>query len=53
MKNQIPELGLQRVIASMTDTKDAVKLQIIGFNTWMLNVSRSDLMDINLVDVFA
>lgn len=52
LKNQIPELGLQRVMASMSDTKDAVKLQIVGFNTWMLNVSRSDLMDINLIDVF-
>ena len=52
LKNQIPELGLQRVIAAMSDTRDAVKLQIVGFNTWMLNVSRSDLTDINLIDVF-
>jgi phage baseplate assembly protein W len=52
LKDQIPELGLQRVIASMSTTKDAVNLQIMGFYTWILLVSRSDLLDINFIDVF-
>ena len=51
LKVQIPELGLNRVIASMADA-ESVKLQIIGYNTWLLKVSRSDLMDLNLLDVF-
>ena len=52
LKVQIPELGLNRVVATAADTKDAVKLQIIGYSIWLLTVSRSDLLDLNLLDVF-
>ena len=52
LKVQIPELGLNRVVATAADTKDAVKLQIMGYSTWLLTVSRSDLLDLNLLDVF-
>ena len=52
LKVQIPELGLHRVIASRSKVKDAVKLQILGYNTWILNINRNDLLDIGMLDIF-
>jgi hypothetical protein len=50
--DQIPELGLHKIDASRGITKDSIKLKIVGFNTWIFNVTRNDLIDISLVDVF-
>jgi hypothetical protein len=52
LKVQIPELGVHRVLAATTDTRDAVMLQIIGYSTWSLAFSRNDLLDQNLLDIF-
>jgi phage baseplate assembly protein W len=52
LKVQIPELGVHRVLAATTDTRDAVMLQIIGYSTWSLVFSRNDLLDQNLLDIF-
>lgn len=51
LKSQIPELGVHKVSAEKTDS-GSVKLTILGYNTWLFNVSREDLLDINLLDVF-
>jgi phage baseplate assembly protein W len=51
LEDQIPELGVQRVRASRVD-KESVRLEIIGYSTWLLTVSRSDLLDLNIIDVF-
>jgi phage baseplate assembly protein W len=52
LKIQIPEMGVQRVTAERTEDKESVKLTVMGYNTWILRVSRSDLLDINIIDVF-
>ncbi len=52
LKQQIPELGVHRVEAEAAGTKDSVKLTIVGYQTWLLTVSRNDLLDLNLLDVF-
>jgi len=51
LKSQIPELGVHKVSAEQTDT-ESVKLTITGYSTWLLNISREDLLDINLLHVF-
>lgn len=51
LKAQIPELGVHKVSAEKADS-GSVKLTILGYNTWLFNVSREDLLDINLLDVF-
>ena len=52
LRTQIPELGVQHVEVSATDTKDAIMLKIMGYNQWIFNICRDDLIDINLLDVF-
>jgi len=52
LRTQIPELGVQMVEVSAADTKDAITLKIFGFNQWIFSISRDDLIDINLLDVF-
>ena len=52
LKQQIPELGVHRVKAEASSTQDSVKLTILGYQTWLLNMSRNDLIDLNLLDVF-
>jgi len=52
LRTQIPELGVQHVEVSATDTKDAIMLKIMGYNQWIFNICREDLIDINLLDVF-
>ena len=52
LRRQIPELGVQYVEVSAADTKDAITLKIQGYNEWVFNISREDLIDINLLDVF-
>jgi hypothetical protein len=49
---QIPEMGVQRVKAERTNDKDSVKLTVLGYNTWILSISRNDLLDLNILDVF-
>lgn len=51
LKEQLPELGIQYIEVRMID-KNSISLKIIGYNTWFLQVSRDDLMDISLLDVF-
>ena len=48
---QIPELGIHSVSAEKIDEL-SVKLRIVGYKTWLIQVSRSDLLDLNLIDVF-
>lgn len=52
LKKQIPEMGVQRVTAERGSDKETVKLTVMGVNTWILLASRSDLLDINIIDVF-
>lgn len=51
LKVQIPEMGVQKVTAEKYD-EETVKLTIMGYSTWVLLASRSDLLDINIIDVF-
>ena len=51
LQRQIPEIGVHRVTAKIKDS-ESVQITILGFNTWLLNVSREDLLDINLIDIF-
>lgn len=51
LQKQIPEMGVQRVMAEKYD-EETVKLTVMGYNTWVLLASRSDLLDINIIDVF-
>jgi hypothetical protein len=53
LRRQIPELGVQYVEVSAADTKDAITLKIQGYNEWVFNISREDLIDINLLDIFS
>lgn len=53
LQEQIPELGVNYVTAEFYDqTKTAIKLSIVGFNTWIFQIFREDLLDINLIDIF-
>jgi phage baseplate assembly protein W len=52
LKEQIPEMGVQRVKAEKAEDKETVKLTVMGYNTWILLASRSDLLDINIINVF-
>jgi len=51
LKNQIPELGVHKVSAQRADG-DSIKLTILGYNTWIFNISREDLSALNLYDIF-
>ncbi len=53
LREQIPEIGVQYVEISANETKDGVNLMIVGYNTWLLSISREDLLDINLLDAFS
>ncbi|MFA5752937.1 MAG: hypothetical protein WC910_07715 [Bacteroidales bacterium] len=48
---QIPELGIHSVSAEKVDEM-TVKLRILGYATWLIQMSRSDLLDLNLIDTF-
>lgn len=52
LQAQIPEMGVQRVRSERTSDRDSVKLTVMGYNTWILRVSRDDLLDLNILDVF-
>jgi len=52
LKKQLPELGTQFVEVSAAKDKNSIKLTIYGYNTWIFNISRENLLDINLIDVF-
>jgi hypothetical protein len=49
--SQIPELGVHKVMVTKIDDL-SVKLQIIGYTTWIIQVTRKDLLDLNIIDVF-
>lgn len=52
LKSQLPELGVQQVMADKLDN-GSVSLQIIGKNGIIpLSVSRDDLLNIDLLDAF-
>jgi len=53
LKNQLPELGTQFVEVLAAEDKNSIKLTIYGYNTWIFNISRENLIDINLLDVFS
>jgi phage baseplate assembly protein W len=52
LQAQIPEMGVQRLKAERTSDRDSVKLTVMGYNIWILSVSRDDLLDLNILDVF-
>jgi phage baseplate assembly protein W len=53
LKRQIPELGVQNVKATKGKTKDTVSLTILSrTGTLILQVSRDELLDINLLNEF-
>jgi len=54
LKNQLPELGVQQVLVERNQqTGDAVKILILSrTGTWLLQASRDDLLNIDLLDVF-
>jgi len=53
LREQLPEIGVQYVDISANETKDGVNLMIVGYNTWLLSISREDLLDINILDAFS
>lgn len=52
LKRQLPELGVQYIEIKKLDN-NSISLKIVGYATWLLQVSRDDLMDISLLDVFS
>jgi hypothetical protein len=55
LKNQLPELGVQSVVVLQDGQgKDAVNIQILSseLGKFLLQASREDLLNINLVDSF-
>ncbi len=52
LKNQLPEMGVQQVIVQQKP-REAVSIQIQSrTGIWLLDASRDDLLNVDLLDVF-
>jgi len=50
IQQQIPELNTQMVSVYSLD-RDSIRVKIVGFGTWILDVFQNDLLSINLANI--